>query len=266
MTTITSHQNPKIKQVRALQQRKQRDKLGLFVVEGIRHVGEAVEAGAELEFLLYAPGLLVSDYAHNIIQQLSETGTPCLDTTSDIFTALSGKEHPQGILAVVRQNLTPLEKLNLENFPWGVALASPQDPGNLGAILRTIDAVGASGLIVLENSVDIFHPTAVRASMGALFWKPVAYASFQQFATWLKENGYHLYGSSTRGAAKYNHVDYQRPAILLMGSERKGLTDEQAQMCEAVVQLPMRGKTNSLNLAVAGGILLYHMGDQFAEP
>jgi TrmH family RNA methyltransferase len=265
MTKITSHQNPKIKQIRALNQRKQRDKQGLFVVEGIRHVGEAVEAGAGLEFLLYASDLLVSDYAHKIIRQLSGTDTPCFDTTGEIFTALSGKEHPQGILAVARQNLSPLEKLNSKNFPWGVALVSPQDPGNLGTILRTIDAVGASGLIVLENNVDVFHPTAVRASMGALFWKPIAYTSFKNFTIWVREQGHHLYGSSTMGAINYNHVDYRRPTILLMGSEREGLTEEQAKICEAIIKLPMRGKTTSLNLAVACGILLYQMGEHLVK-
>ena len=265
MTKITSQQNPKIKQIRALNQRKQRGKQGLFAVEGIRHIGEAVEAGAKMEFLLYASDLLVSDYAHSIIQQLSETGTLCLDTTEEIFTALSGKEHPQGILAVVRQNLTPLDKLNPENFPWGVALVSPQDPGNLGAILRTIDAVGASGLIVLENSVDVFHPTAVRASMGALFWKSVTYASFQQFTDWVQKHNHHIYGSSARGETNHDHVDYQAPAILLMGSEREGLSNEHAQICEAVVKLPMRGKSTSLNLAVACGILLYQMGEHLLK-
>lgn len=265
MAKITSNQNPKIKQIRALQQRKQRDKQGLFIVEGIRHVGEVVEAKAKLEFLIYASDLLVSGYAHSIIQQLSKTGTPCLDTTEEIFTALSGKEHPQGILAVVQQNLTPLEKLNPENFLWSVALVSPQDPGNLGTILRTIDAVGASGLIVLENSVDVFHPTAVRASMGALFWKSVAYASFQQFTDWIKKHNYHIYGSSARGNTNHDHVDYQAPAVLLMGSEREGLTDDQAKICQAVIKLPMRGKSTSLNLAVACGILLYQMGEHLLK-
>ncbi len=264
-TMITSHQNPKIKQVRALGQRKQRDKQGLFIVEGIRHIGEAVEAGAELEFLLYTSDLLVSDYAQKILQQLSQAGTPCLDTTEGIFSTLSGKEHPQGIIAVAHQNLSPLQKLNSDNFSWGVALVSPQDPGNLGTILRTIDAVGASGLIVLENSVDVFHPTAVRASMGALFWKPVVYTSFKDFTIWAQEHSYHLYGSSAMGATNYNLVDYHRPAILLMGSEREGLSDEQTEICEAVVKLPMRGKTTSLNLAVACGILLYQMGEFLAK-
>jgi TrmH family RNA methyltransferase len=265
MALITSHQNPKIKQIRALRQRKQRDKLGLFIVEGIRHVGEAVESGVELDYVLFASEVLESDYAHSLIQGLTATGTPCFDTTSEIFTALSSKEHPQGILAVAGQNLSSLEKLNPDNFPWGVALVSPQDPGNLGTILRTIDAAGASGLIVLENSVDIFHPTAVRASMGALFWKPVVYTSFTDFTTWAQEHGYHITGSSAHGDTKPEEAQYQVPAILLMGSEREGLNETHTGICESVIRLPMQGKSTSLNLAVAGGILLYQMREQLRE-
>jgi len=265
MALITSHQNPKIKQIRALSQRKHRDKQGLFLVEGIRHVGEAVDAGAELDYVLFASELLESDYAHSLIQRLIATGTPCFDTASDIFTALSSKEHPQGILAVANQNLSYLENLNPDNFPWGLALVAPQDPGNLGTILRTIDAVGANGLIVLENGVDIFHPTAVRASMGALFWKPVVYAPFKDFAAWAQEHDYHVYGSSAHGDTRTEDANYQTPAVLLLGSEREGLTETQTDICEAVIRLPMRGKSTSLNLSVAAGILLYHMGEQLTK-
>ena len=182
------------------------------------------------------------------------------------WKALSNKEHPQGILAVARQNLSSLENLNPANFPWGVALVAPQDPGNLGTILRTVDAAGASGLLVLENGVDIFHPTAVRASMGAIFWKPVVYAPFADFTAWTQEYGYHVYGSSAHGDTKPEDVNYQTPAILLMGREREGLSQAQTVMCEAVVRLPMRGKSTSLNLSVAAGILLYQMAERLIEP
>jgi len=265
MTLITSHQNHKIKQIRALRQRKHRAAQGLFVVEGIRHVGEAVEAGAPLEYLLYAPDLLTSSYAHNLIQQISQTNIPTFTTTAEIFTSLTEKEHPQGILAVAHQNLSSLDQLNPINFLWGVALVSPQDPGNLGAILRTIDAAGADGLIVLENSVDIFHPTAVRASMGALFWKPVVYTSFKEFSSWVAANRYHVYASSTHGETDYTDAVYTSPAILLMGSEREGLTKDQSEICETVVRLPMKGKTTSLNLSVSAGILLYQMQRDLGE-
>lgn len=265
MTLITSRQNHKIKQIRALRQRKHRAAQGLFVVEGIRHIGEAVEAEAPLEYLLYAPELLTSSYAHNLIQKISRMNTPVFTTTAEIFTSLTEKEHPQGILAVAHQNLSNLDQLNPINFLWGIALVSPQDPGNLGAILRTIDAAGADGLMVLENSVDIFHPTAVRASMGALFWKPVVYTSFKEFSSWVAANRYHVYASSSHGKTDFTEAAYTSPAILLMGSEKEGLTKDQSEICEMVVRLPMKGKVTSLNLSVSAGILLYQMQRDLGE-
>ena len=157
---------------------------------------------------------------------------------------------------------TDSKNLIPEKFPWGVALVAPQDPGNLGAILRTIDAVGASGLILLDSSVDLYHPSAVRASMGTLFWYPVVMSSFSDFASWTGTRHYHVYGSSARADHDYQDAKpYRTPRILLMGSERDGLTDEQRAVCEMVVGLPMMGRSSSLNLAVAAGILLYAMSE-----
>jgi len=259
MTLITSRQNPKIKQIRSLDSRKQRQKQGLFVVEGIRHVGEAVEAGAQIEYLLHAPDLLTSDYAYSLITQLELQDVPVFSTTADVFSDLAGKEHPQGILAVVRQQLAPLSGLNSETFSWGVAIEAPQDPGNLGTILRTLEAAGADGLIVLGSGTDIFHPTAVRASMGALFWKQVVYASLDEFRAWQNVHRYHIYGSSAKGTADYRAVKYHRPAILLLGSEREGLSPPAFSMCDEVVRLPMHGRATSLNLSVAAGVLIYEI-------
>jgi len=260
MELISSHSNPKIKQARALQQRKARQEARLFLVEGIRHVGEAVEANAALEAIYYAPALLKSEFASELVARQAEKGVACYATTPQVFESLAEKENPQGILAVVRQPDHRLEELKPENFTWGVALVSPQDPGNLGAILRTIDAVGASGLILLESSVDIYHPAAVRASMGTLFWYPLVQASFSDFQVWVKEKGYHVYGSSAHADQDYQNArPYLTPRILLLGSERAGLTVEQQSLCEVMVRLPMHGRATSLNLAVAAGILLYAM-------
>jgi TrmH family RNA methyltransferase len=126
--------------------------------------------------------------------------------------------------------------------------------------------VGASGLLLLDESVDVYHPTAVRASMGTLFWYPVAKASFAAFAAWSKEHGYHVYGSSAHGDREHIQLaSYQSPAILLLGGEREGLTAEQTELCEAVVRLPMKGQATSMNLAVAAGILLYDMAGKFVK-
>lgn len=263
MTDITSRANPKIKQIRALQQRKQREASGLFVVEGVRHVGEAVAAGAAIDYLCYAPDLLTSDFAFALIQNQRAAGVVCYSLSSELFAEIAAKDNPQGILAVIRQKPASLSDLHPPKMNWGIAVVSPQDPGNVGAILRTMDAVGAGALILLEDSVDVYHPTSLRASMGAFFWHPVVTTSFDSFAQWAHHHGYQLVGTSAHGAVDYREVThYNRPCILLMGSEREGLTAAQIDRCAMVVRLPMVGRVSSLNLAVATGILLYEMMDK----
>ena len=255
--TISSRQNPQIKQARRLRERKAREQTGLFLVEGIRHVGEAIQAHYPLVHLFYAPDLLRSKFAQEIIAETQARGIPCHETSPDIFNSLTDKTGPQGIIAVARQRTTPITALTPDTHPWLVAAITPQDPGNLGTILRTIDAVGANGLILLDGGVDPWHPTAVRASMGALFWLPVIQTRWDEFSVWVQL--YHLYGTSARGTVDYRDVDYFRPCVLLLGSEREGLSTEQANACELVARLPMEGKGSSLNLAVATGIMLFEM-------
>lgn len=254
---ITSRQNPKIKQARALYSRKGRDEAGLFLVEGIRHVGEAMEAEFPLETIFYAPDLLKSEFAQKLISLAETRGVDVYETPADLFATLAEKEAPQGIIAVARQRALPLTSLAADSHPWLAAVITPQDPGNLGTILRTLDAVGANGLILLDGGADPWHPTAIRASMGACFWIPSVQADWRAFAEWAQ--AYHLFGTSARGTADYRAVDYQFPAILLLGSEREGLTAEQAARCEQLVRLPMGGHVSSLNLAVAAGIALFEM-------
>ena len=177
---ITSPSNPRIKQARALGRRKERDAGGLCVVEGIFHVGEAVaaaEAGqAAVEYLLYAPDRLVSDFGRGLVARAVAAGIPVYETAADALAGVADKDNPQGILAVARPRRYRLDELDAARHPWPVALVAPQDPGNVGAILRTIDAVGASALLLLDGGVDALHPAAVRAAMGALFHKPVVNA------------------------------------------------------------------------------------------
>jgi len=256
---IASRTNPKIKQVRALRQRKERDATGLFIVEGITHVAAAIEAGAQVEYVCYAPDLLTSPFAHELITRESAHGRPCYPCTSDVFESISEKENPVGIVAVVRQAHVPLDHLRPDTFGFGVALVSPQDPGNIGSILRTIDTVGASGLILLDGGADVYHPGAVRASMGTLFSKQVVSATFDEFIGWVKQCAYHIVGTSARASDDYRTAHYQLPLILLMGSEQKGLSAEQMSICDVVVRIPMLGQVSSLNLSVAAGVMLYEV-------
>lgn len=257
MDIITSRTNPKIKQARALRQRKERDASGLFLVEGISHVAAAVEAGAAIEYICHAPDLLTSPFAQGILTQAAARNIPCYPTSTEVFASVAEKENPSGLLAVVRQPQLKLSTLTPSSDSWFVALVSPQDPGNVGTILRTIDAVGASGLLLLDGGADPYHPNAVRASMGALFYKPVVSAAFAEFAAWAKANSFHVVGTSAHASDNYRTAKYERPLILLMGSEQKGLSPEQMSVCDQLIRLPMVGKVSSLNLAVATGVMLY---------
>ena len=263
MPTITSKSNAKIKEVRALKNRKFRAESHLFVVEGIRHVAEAIEAGAPVEYLVVAPDLLESPYAVKLVNEQRAAGMPVHTTTPQVYATLSERENPAGLMAVVQQRRTSLHDLSPANLAWGVAVVAPQDPGNVGTLVRTIDAVGAGALLVLDSGADPYHPTAVRASLGSLFWVPVASAPFSEFAGWAAAHGYHVYGSSAHGSTEMGAVErFRRPAVLLLGSEREGLSPAQQAACEAVLRLPMRGRASSLNLAVAAGVMLYGMLDK----
>jgi TrmH family RNA methyltransferase len=260
---ITSPANPLIKQARALRQKKERLESGLFLVEGIHHVGEVVDAQWQIEAVLYAPELLTSVYARGLISRLSSGLRPfdqiqCRPVSAQVMESLADKENPQGILAIVRQRHTDLD--GLPPIQAAAALVSPQDPGNVGTILRTLDAINADALFILDGGVDLYHPSVIRASMGALFWKPVVQTSFAEFVAWGRDK-YQLIGTSARASRDYHGFHPKAPWILILGNEQKGLSAEQIAACNVNVSLPMKGRVSSLNLAVAAGILLY----QFAS-
>ena len=254
---ITSLSNPLIKQVRALRQKKVRLEGGSFLVEGIHHVGEAIDAGWHVESVLYAPDLLTSNFARDLISRLENTPQP---VSAQVMESLADKDNPQGFLAVVRQKKTQLKEL--KPLEWAAAIVSPQDPGNVGTILRTLDAVGADALFLLDGGVDLYHPTTIRASMGTLFWKPVIQISFDEFVRWSHEGNYQLIGTSAHGDVEYQTFVPNPPWILVLGNEQKGLSAEQTNACDVTVSLPMKGRVSSLNLAVAAGVLLYQFCDK----
>ena len=262
---ITSRQNAKVKQARSLRQRKIRASLGLYLAEGLHHVGAAIEANAPISYLLYAPELLNSEFGNELLAEAEQKEMDSFAVSADVFASVTEKDNPQGIVAVIRQEPNKLSNFTPQNLGWLVALVAPQDPGNVGTILRTIDAAGADGLILLDGGVDPYHPTAVRASMGALFRHPVIQTSFDEFAAWAKQHSYPIYGTSAKASQDYRQVEYKKPGILLMGSEQKGLTTEQIELCDELVSLPMQGSVTSLNLAVATGILLYKIQEQFQQ-
>lgn len=249
---IVSANNELVKRARSLRQKKHRGETGLFLVEGIHHVGEALDAGWNVETIFYAPDLLASKYANELVSQVSAKAQP---VSAEVVDSLAEKDNPQGIIAVVAQKQTLASSLKPPSSI--VALVSPQDPGNVGTILRTMDAIGVEALFLLDGGVELYHPTVIRSSMGAIFWKPVVQTSFDEFRAWAQTGGFQLIGASAHADVEHKTLIPLTPWALVLGNEQKGLSAEQIKACDVTVSLPMRGKISSLNLAVAAGILLY---------
>ncbi|MFH1185392.1 MAG: RNA methyltransferase [Chloroflexota bacterium] len=253
---ITSRTNPLIKLARALRRGRARHETGLFLVEGLQQVGAAIEAGWDVETIIHAPELLASDFGRQVV---SRFGGRLEEVSAPVFASIAEKEHPTGILAIAKQRRGSFG--STAPFGCGAALVCPQDPGNVGTVLRTLDAVGGSALYLLDGGVDAYHPTTIRASMGASFFIPVVEASFTEFLDWRGTHEIQLIGTSARAERNYREARPAAPWILLLGSEQKGLSESHRAACDIVVSLPMRGRASSLNLGVAAGVLLFAFTD-----
>ena len=264
---ITSGANPVVKRVRLLADRKHRRRAGAFVVEGTQLVWQAVEAGADVEILLVAPGLLGRSAAARrltaMIAGQEERGVRVARLSDEVFTRLSGREGPSGLAAIVRRRLAGLAGLAAGPAAVFVALHSIGNPGNLGTIIRTANAAGAAGVVLVGQTTDPFDPAAVKASMGALFTLPVAHAATPaEFFGWAAAAGVTVVTTSARAGQIFWDASYPRPLALLLGAEGAGLPSEVLARGDRQVQIPMSGTAESLNLAVAAGLLLYEVNRQ----
>jgi TrmH family RNA methyltransferase len=261
---ITSTSNQKIKDIRKLGDRKTRSQQGLFLVEGIRIVLEAIQQHAEIEQLVIAPEMVKSEKASDMIEPYQEQHPEkVILVTPEVFRSLSQKDGPQGVAAVIHQKWTTLAEIQPKVCECWVALDEVADPGNLGTIMRTIDGAGAKGLILLDQCTDPYDPTALRGSMGAIFSVPIVKTSFDEFSEWIRQTQIQVIGTSDHGNLDYHQINYPNPLVLLMGSERQGLDQKHFDLCHKIASIPMRGRSDSLNLAVATGIMLYEIERQW---
>jgi TrmH family RNA methyltransferase len=259
---ITSFSNPRIKQLRKLQDKKERIRSGLYYIEGLRIIGDALQHQAAFDSVYYAPELLRSEFGHGLLQQLEQKGIPVFSVSAAIFEHFAAKDHPQGIAAVMKMQENPLPAVDIAKRQIWVGLDEIADPGNLGTILRTQDATNGAGLFLLGNCTDAYDHAVLRASMGAFFTQPISSLSPKDMNHWKQKNGVMVIGASD--AAKVDYQSYQYPVrmVLLMGSERQGLHPEPAALCDEIVSIPMAGYADSLNLSVATAVILYEIFNQ----
>jgi TrmH family RNA methyltransferase len=250
---ITSLANPTVKAVRALHMRRARAESGLFLVEGLRSVIEAVDQGRQPVTLLHGPAVA----SHPLMRKASAASRETLEVSEAILAKISRRENPQMVLGVFEQTLTPLEALDPSSAPCWVALENVRDPGNLGTILRTADAAGCGGVILVGECCDPYSVEAVRATMGSIFATPITETSAREFLAWRANWPGAVIGTHLEASADFRRSPYRSPNLLLMGNEQAGLSADLAAACDLTVKIPMKGRADSLNLAVATAIMIY---------
>lgn len=254
---VTAFSNSTVKLLRSLRDKKARRSEGLFLAEGLRILAEARDSGRLPEIVAFSPEGARHPLAEEIIAATEAAGGDAIETTADILSKMSGKDNPQMVLGAYRQPSTSIERIDRTTSPLWIVAQSLRDPGNIGTILRTGDAAGAGGLILIDESADPYSVEAVRASMGAIFTQQIAGARWSDFITWLRTGDGQLVGTSLKAANDYLEVRYEQPCFLLIGNEQKGLPAEYEAQCDLLVKIPMNGRADSLNAAMATAVMAF---------
>ena len=258
---ITGFSNPTVKFLRSLREKKHRKAAGKFMAEGLRLLTDARESGHVPETLVMASGRDPHPLIDALEDAVSAAGGEIIETSPDILEKITGKSNPQAVAGVFDEFDTSLSAVDRTSAKIWLVAQELRDPGNLGTMLRTGDAVGAGGLILIDDCADPFSVEAVRASMGAIFTQTVARARWEEFLPWLRGGEGQLVAASLRDAVPYRGAPYSAPCFVLVGNESQGLPEAYEAECDLRVTMPMLGRADSLNAAVAGAVLAYEVLD-----
>ena len=259
--TITSLQNERVKLIRSLDMRKVRRETGLFVAEGASVLIAARDAGWEPKMLVFLAGSAGSGVHRELLDWAQAAGAECLEVSEAVLGKIASKDNPQTVLGVFPQRRVRapvFESLPADSL-W-IALEGVRDPGNLGTIVRTADAVAAGGVVLIGNCVDAFAREAVRATMGSIFNVPLVRMTLEETLPWISRWAGDIVGTHLDATEDFRARAYRAPTLLLMGSEGPGLSPELSNACTRLVKIPMAGRLDSLNLAVATALMVYEIG------
>ena len=257
---VTSLSNPIVKDIKALALKKFRDQQNAFLAEGLKLVLDALDQGWTIRTLVFAKAQKGNAAVERAAARTVAYGGLVLEVSEKVLAAITRRDNPQMVVGVFSQRFEKLAAIRPEGEDVWVALDRVRDPGNLGTIIRTADAVGAKGVILVGECTDPFSLETVRATMGSIFAQPIAKAGLEEFLEWRKGFGGMLVGTHLKGAVDYRSIDYSgRPIVLLMGNEQQGLPDALAEKCDRLARIPQTGRADSLNLAVATGIMLFEI-------
>ena len=254
---VTAFSNSTVKLLRSLRDKKARRTEGLFLAEGLRILTEARDSGMLPEIIAFSAEGAKHPLAAEIIAATEAAGGDAIETTPDILSKMSGKDNPQMLLGAYRQPDMALERIDRAKAPLWIVVQALRDPGNIGTILRTGDAAGAGGLILIDDCADPFSVESVRASMGALFTQGIAAARWPEFVAWLRSGEGQLVGTSLKARQDYLETEYGQPCFLLIGNEQQGLPADYESECDLLVKIPMAGRADSLNAAMAAAVMAF---------
>jgi TrmH family RNA methyltransferase len=257
---VTSLANPLVKDIKALALKKFRDQQNAFMAEGLKLVIDALDLGWSIKTLVFAKAGRGNPAVEKVAARTVAAGGTVLEVSEKVLSAITRRDNPQMVVGVFSQRYLPLKDVRPKDGDVWVALDRVRDPGNLGTVIRTVDAVGAKGIILVGETTDPFSLETVRATMGSVFAVPVARATPDVFLAWRKGFPGLVAGTHLKGAVDYRSVDFSnRPVLLLMGNEQQGLPDNLAESCDRLLRIPQAGRADSLNLAVATGIMLFEI-------
>jgi TrmH family RNA methyltransferase len=255
---VTSLANPIIKDIKALANKKDRDETKSFMAEGLKLVIDALELGFEIKTLVYAKNVKDKPQVVQVATKTVARGGLVLEVSEKVLSSITRRDNPQMVVGIFTQRWTNLRDIKPKTGETYIALDRVRDPGNLGTIIRTADAAGASGVILVGESTDPFSMETVRATMGSVFAVPLVKTSVADFLGWKKTAGVQIVATHLAGAVDYRTIDYKKkPVVLLMGNEQSGLPEELAREADALARIPQTGRADSLNLAIATGIMLF---------
>jgi TrmH family RNA methyltransferase len=254
---ITSVNNPRIKNIVRLREKKARDSQDLMIIDGIKAIRLALDNPVAVKELFYCDSLLRDKEERGLVERAKKKKADIFSLNRKVFARIAYGDNAEGIIAVAVKVKRHLKNLAKGKSGLYLILESLEKPGNLGAVLRTSDAAGADAVIVCDSRTDIFNPNVIRSSRGTFFTLPVVEASNLEALLWLKQNQIQIISSSPDAKLEYTQVDFRKPSAVVLGSEHKGLSPFWLNSCELKIKIPMKGQVDSLNVSTAAAIILY---------
>lgn len=260
---ITSLQNPRVKSALSLSERRERDRLGLFLIEGFRELSRAFEGDVRIQEVFFCKELFLGENEPALLEALQKKGAELYACSEAVLRKISYRDRPDGLIAVASHMSLSFQELSEQmkkiKNPFILIAESIEKPGNLGTILRSSDAVGVDAAIVCDRCTDIFNPNVVRASVGTLFTQPVIEATHEELLPWLKSNGIQIVAATPHAKQEFTKTDLTGPIAIVVGTEQLGLSERWMNAADIQVRIPMKGCADSLNVATATTLLLYEV-------